>query len=176
VLEGIAARAGPSSLLRLRAQVNQAQLYLCLRSANVTAGSVRLGPLLAELTTTSVPDPPDPRNGPVRQVKALALSIEAVLLVEEGRYGDAIDRITAALGLDPRLEHQALWLGLKSSWLLTSCRIEEGQQAQRNSLLQVEAAVDEKRLPPTDLERYAKAFAADLAGATKGCSRKEQPR
>ena len=176
VLEEIAANAESSLLLRLRAQVNQAQLYLCLRSAEQAEASARLDPLLAELTTTSVPDPSDPRSGSVRQIKALAFSIQAVLLVDGHRLRDAVDSITAALDLDPRLERQALWLGLKSSWLLASCRVKEGQEAQRNSLLQLEAAVSEKRLPTTHIEQYSRAFADDLAEANRRCGKNAQPR
>jgi hypothetical protein len=67
-------------------------------------------------------------------------------------------------------------LGLKSSWLLASCRVKEGQEAQRNSLLQLEAAVSEKRLPATHIERYSRAFADDLAEANRRCGKNAQPR
>lgn len=172
VLAEIADNSGLPELPRLRAKVNRAQVELCLFNARHAGASERLRPLLAELTVVPLPNEPDLRVGALRQIKALAFSIQAVLLADGEHFAEAVDSIARSLELDPRFERQALWLGLKSSWLLTSCRLDEGAKAQQESLGQLEAAVTAKRLPRSDIERYSSAFSNDLKEARRRCRKK----
>jgi hypothetical protein len=171
VLAEIADNPGLPQLPRLRAKVNRAQVEHCLLNAGYAGASERLRPLLAELTAVPLPNEPDLRVGALRQIKALAFSIQAVLLAEGESFAEAVDSIANALELDPRYERQALWLGLKSIWLLRRCHLQEGAKAQQESLVQLEAAVTAERLPRSEIERYANAFSTDLEEARRRCGK-----
>jgi hypothetical protein len=124
--------------------------------------------LLDGLTRMSLPES-DAYGDAYRQVKALALSIEAVRHRDAGRPGEAAETMGNALDLDPRFERQAVWLGLRSAWLLKDCRLDEGAEAQRRALTQVRAAVESGRLPDSEVGKYSSAFESDLETARERC-------
>jgi hypothetical protein len=92
------------------------------------------------------------------------------MLADSDKLPEAIDTLQQAISLERwRLERQALWLGIKSGWLLESCRIEEASNAQSESLSALRIAVKRSRIPDTEVELYATAFANDMKSARERC-------
>ena len=168
VLHEIGIAADLPELLRRRAQVNQAQVELCRLRAGRAGAAASLDSLLGGLTRMSLPEG-DANGDAYRQVKALALSIQAIRDSDAGRPDEAAETMGRALDLDPRFERQAPWLGLRSAWLLKTCRLDDGTQAQQQALIQVRAAVQSGRLPNSEVEKYASAFKSDLGAARRRC-------
>jgi hypothetical protein len=168
VLRRVADDGALPTLLRLTAKVNQAQVEMCRVLTGDTVAGGRLEAILRDLTGLPTPDT-DLDVEAKRHIKALALSIQAIRLAEHRRYGEAVTTMDSALDLDPRFERQAPWIGLQGSWLLADCRIGEGITTQRRSLDQLRMAVEAKRLPPSELETYSKAFSSDVSDARQRC-------
>jgi hypothetical protein len=166
----VAAAEDVPEIARHKAQVNRAQVEACRLKAGEESAAAELDQLLAQLTALEVPEDPEDGAGElVGQVKALALSIQAVRLSESGRLDEAVDDLGEALALEPRFERQALWRALLSAWLLQSCRIDEGRAEQDEALRQLDAAVQAGRQPTALPSAYASAFADDLAYARANC-------
>ncbi|WP_130445160.1 hypothetical protein [Kribbella rubisoli] len=165
-----------SDLLRLKARVNLVQVDRCSQlagSAPDSSADEARAVLLAEAV---------PAAGPERelrkQIKALALSDEALrlrtLAIRQNRaelVDEAIERLDQALTLDPRFERQALWLGLKSAWQFSRCRVEQAIDTQAKSQSQRRESVRLGRTPQTELEQWERAFERDRSNAQKECSR-----
>ena len=167
-LKDIAAIADP--LVALKARINQAQVTYCLSRAGDPAAISELPTLLEPLLRLPL-TADDPQLPVKRQVKALATSIDALLLANDGRLAEAISRIDGAIELEQgRLERQAHWLGLKSSWLLRLCRLAEAEDAQQRSLSAFRAAAVRSRVPDSKVEAYTAAYAQDLATARQRCT------
>ena len=167
-LEKIAASGDP--LVALKARINQAQVTYCLSRAGDAAAIAELPTLLQPLLRLGlVAD--DPQLAVKRQVKALAISIDALLLANAGRLPEAVIRMDGAIELEQgRLERQAHWLSLQSSWLLRLCRIAEAVAAQQRALTAFRAAADRGRVPDSEVEAYSAAYAQDLASARQRCA------
>jgi hypothetical protein len=166
-LEDIAATA--DSLVALKATVNQAQVTYCLSRAGDTAAKAELPALLEPLLRLSLAAD-DPQLPVKRQVKALATSIDALLLANDGRLREAVSRMDGAIELEQgRLERQAQWLGLQSSWLLRLCRLADAEGAQQRSLAAFGVAATRNRVPDSKVQAYSAAYAQDLARARQKC-------
>jgi hypothetical protein len=159
-------------MVALKSRANRAQIEYCRYRAGDRTAKDRLPGLLAPLIGLSVTQ--DEIHANVKnQVKALALAIDALMLSDSDRLPEAIETLQQAISLERwRLERQALWLGLKSGWLLASCRIEEASQAQKDSLSALRIAVQRSRVPDTEVELYATAFASDMTSARERCNRR----
>lgn len=168
VLAAVADADTVPEIARRKAQVNRAQVESCRVEAGEESAETELDLLLADLTT--LPVPADDDTGELlAQVKALALSIQAVRLVGSDRVDDGIDAMGQALALEPRFERQAIWRALRSAWLLQSCQVDAGQAEQVEALRQLDAAVKAGRQPQEMPSAYASAFADDLARARATC-------
>lgn len=167
VLAQVAGDPAVPELVRRKAQVNRAQVELCRVDAGVATAAAELDGVLGELATFDVPE--DDVGSLSARVKALALSVDAVWAERQGRVAEAVDTLAEALELDPAFERQALWRGLRSAWLLRECRVEEGRADQDAALRQLEAAVDQGRLPEQQREVWSRAFAQDLQDALGRC-------
>jgi hypothetical protein len=142
----------------------------CLSQAGDPAAMSELPTLLAPLLRLPLAAD-DPQLPVKRQVKALATSIDALLLANDKRLPEAISRIDGAIELEQgRLERQAHWLGLKSSWLLRLCRLAEAEVAQQRSLSAFRAAAVRSRVPDSKVQAYTAAYAQDLATARQRCT------
>lgn len=160
-----------SEMIGLKARVNRAQIEYCRHRAGDPAAGQHLRGLLAPLTSLSIAEDDIQADGKY-QVKALALSIAAILLRDANRLDQAVDTLSQAIALDPRLERQSLWLGLQSGWLLASCRIEEAITAQQASLAKLKEAVQRSRIPSSEIDVYAAVFASDRDAARRRCGAK----
>ena len=103
VLHEIGIAADLPELLRRRAQVNQDQVELCRLRAGRAGAAASLDSLLGGLTRMSLPEG-DANGDAYRQVKALALSIQAIRDSDAGRPDEAAETMGRALDLDPRFE------------------------------------------------------------------------
>jgi hypothetical protein len=160
-------------MVALKSRVNRAQIEYCRYRAGDASAKHRLPGLLAPLMGLSVTEG-DIHANVKNQVKALALAIDALMLSDSNRLPEAIETLQQAISLERwRLERQALWLGLKSGWLLASCRIEEASIAQKDSLSALRTAVERSRIPDTEVELYVTAFANDMKLARERCGRRD---
>lgn len=162
-------RSAEDEMVALKSRVNRAQVEFCRYRARDRSAKDHLPILLAPLMSLSIGDD-DIHANVKNQIKALALSIDAVMLADSDKLPEAIDTLQQAISLERwRLERQALWLGIKSGWLLESCRIEEASNAQSESLSALRIAVKRSRIPDTEVELYATAFANDMKSARERC-------
>lgn len=169
VLAEIGADVDLPDVIRRKAQVNQAQVELCRQEAGIIDAGVALAQLLPGLTTFAIRDG-DPHAEILRQVKALALSVEATVLAQQKRFAEAIESITSALSLDPRFERQYLWRGLRSVWLLYECHLAEAAADHQDAVRQLQAAIDAGRAPATNVNTFNKKFAKDMADWRGPCA------
>ncbi|WP_157949154.1 hypothetical protein, partial [Neorhizobium huautlense] len=146
------------------------QVTYCLSRAGDPAATAELEPLLEPLLRLPLtPDDPDLRIK--QQIKAFAISIDALRSANANRLPEAVTRISEAIELEQgRLERQAQWLSLQSSWLLRLCRIPEGESAQQRSLEGFVNAARRDRIPQSKVDAYRAAFVQDLTSARHRCA------
>ena len=169
-LQGVANESDLPDVVLRKAQANLAQVDLCRWRSGDSSARAPLMRVLDELVDLRLPSE-GANTETYRQVKALALSVQATRLALEGHRGEAQHAMAEALQLDPRFERQALWRGLRSGWLLTECQVKEGQAEQDRALTQLRAAVKAGRLPEADIDTYAAAFQHDRSRAVGRCPR-----
>jgi len=169
-LRAMADDASLPEVLRRTALVNLAQVEGCQVLAGKSEVDADLDRRLAAVVNAPI-DADDLYAATYRQIRALGLSAQATREAGLGNNDEAVNLMEQAIDLEPRFERRAVWLGLESFWLLRDCaNLDRGEETQLRALQQVDAAIDNGRLPASTHHKYTTAFAIDLDSARTRCA------
>jgi tetratricopeptide (TPR) repeat protein len=152
-----------TELGRLKATVNLAQVEQCRITAGLVADDGTVERSVATVRAAA-------GDGPVRELRALALSVAAVHAAGRGDLEQAVITIKAALELQPRFLQRGLSQGLLASWDLARCDLSGARQAQDEALRQLAEASSRGQGSEAANEEYRLAFEREEAAARIRCA------
>ena len=161
-LRELADDPGFTDIGRLKASVNLAQVEQC----RVTAGLVPDdGTVIRFAERVRVARDVSGSE----ELRALAISIEAVHSADSGDLPEATASIKEAIGLERRFVTRGLWLGLLASWSYSRCDLTEGDQARQSSITQLQESVANGEATTQQLNDYLATFAKERNAARTRC-------
>jgi hypothetical protein len=164
----IARDTAAAPIARLVGDVNFARVEQCRLTAGLPGDPAELEAALVRVRLFPV-DAKGPQAQVVRELQALAAALTGERAAAAGDLEVGIASMREAIRLSDGLADRGRWWAFISAWQLRSCDIPAGQEAQREALTQLEAAVRLGEVAAERLAAFEQAFHTDLEAAQAGC-------
>lgn len=168
-LRRLAADPDFSSLGRLKATVNLAQVEYCRVAAELTSDDGTIGRAVRRVRAAR------PGVG-VPELQAIAASIAAQREADRGRLEAAISDIRQALALEGHFVRRFMWQEWLAIWALERCDLTTGAQGLRDSLGDLRNAVRTGAAAWKQYEASRKDFAQQMSEARARCGPRSSPK